>query len=255
MMAFRSVQECYGNKRISKSSYGSVKYLCFLFVFLGTEYWILNTVQARSLGVHGVIYPIEETDPIALIQQKLKIMEENGELKQRNLELQKKARASVERPKPVEGITKATKNHVFYYDPTYMVKEDLYDHQGKIFAKKGTRLNPLKTVSLSTNLIFFDGDDEDQRTWVKDRLAAHLDAQLSSKDTQRKPIKLILVKGAPLELAEELEIPVYFDQSGILTKKLGIKHVPTLVSQEELQLKIEEIKLPPSRESETEGGL
>lgn len=212
-----------------------LKYIFFLLVFLNTEYWALNTALAKDFGVHGVIYVIEEVDPIQVIQQKLKVMEENGELEQRNLELQKKTRASVERPKPVEGMTKTTKGRVFYYDPTYVVKEDLKDHQGRVFAKNGSRINPLEIVSLSTNLLFFDGDDEMQVAFAKEKL----------KNTS---LKLILTKGAPLALTEELRVPVYFDQGGILTKKFGINHVPAVVSQENLHLRIEEIELPPSRE-------
>lgn len=204
-----------------------------------------NTAQAKSLGTHGVVYPIEEQDPIQLIQQKLQIMGKSGELAQRNTELQKKTRASVERPKPVEGITKATKARVFYFDPTYVVKDDLKDHQGNVFAKKGARLSPLETISLSHNLIFFDGDDDEQLAWVKDQIA---------KASETNSSKLILVRGAPPQLAEELGIPVYFDQNGMLTKKLGIKHVPALVNQENLHLKIEEMVLPPSQEPK-KGGI
>lgn len=207
----------------------------------------LKPVMAKDCGTHGIIYPIEEQDPIALVQQKLKVMEESGELNHRNIELQKKARASVERPKPSEGITKATKDRVFYYDPTYVVQEDLYGHQGLIFARKGMRINPLETISLSQTLIFFDGDDEEQLAWVKE--------QLNAQKQENTPIKVILVRGAPLKLAKELEIPVYFDQSGLLTKKLGIKHIPAIVSQEGLHLKIEEIKLSPSKELKVEGNL
>ena len=90
----------------------------------------LEPIAAKDFGTHGAIFPVEEIDPIQLIQQKLKVMEENGELAQRNLELQKKTQVSVERPKSVTAITKATKGRVFTYDPTYEVKEDLYDHQG-----------------------------------------------------------------------------------------------------------------------------
>ena len=89
-------------------------------------------------------------------------------------------------------------------------------------------------LCLSHNLLFFDGDDEDQKNFAKKKL-------------QQGPLKLILTKGAPLALLEELKIPVYFDQQGVLTKKLGIKHVPTLVSQEELRLRIEEIKCGESK--------
>ena len=230
---------------LPKSPMGALKQIFFLLVFLNTEYWTLSTAQAKSLGVHGVIASIEEADPIALIQQKLKVMEGSGELKKRNLELQKKTRASVERPKPVDGIAKAPKGRIFYYDPTYVVREDLKDHQGRIFAKKGTRLNPLETVRLSTNLLFFDGDDEEQLDWVKKQLV---------KSTEINPIRLILTQGTPLTLAEELKNPVYFDQGGILSKKLGIRYVPAVVSQEILRLRIEEIELPPSKELLIEEG-
>jgi conjugal transfer pilus assembly protein TraW len=228
-----------------------LKRVSFLCALLNTEPWTLSTARAKDLGTHGVIYPIKEGDPIALIQQKLKTMEDSGELKRRNLELQKKVRASVERPKPVYGITKATKNRAFYFDPTYVAKENLYDPQGRVFAKKGMRINSLETISLSQTLIFFDGDDEERLAWVKERLAN----QPSSQNKQEKPVRLILTKGAPLTLAEDLGIPVYFDQSGILTTKLGIKHVPAMVTQEKHQLKIEEIRLPPSGELRAEGDV
>lgn len=142
----KTVLQCF---RIKFFKWNLLSFVFKSFFFCNTAILChCNTAQGKSLGTHGVIYPIEEEDPIALIQQKLKVMEESGELKLRNIELQKKARASVERPKPVEGITKATKTRIFYFDPTYVVKEDLYDHQGRLFAKKGTKLNPLKTVNL-----------------------------------------------------------------------------------------------------------
>lgn len=202
----------------------------------------LDSVIAKDCGTHGVIYIIEEQDPIALIQQKLKVMEDSGELERHNIELQKKARASVERPKAVEGVTKTTKGRVFYYDPTYEVKEDLKDHQGRVFAEKGRKINPLEIVNLSTNLIFFDGDDEEQLAWAKERL-------------QKGSARLILTKGTPLALAEELRVPVYFDQNGVLIKKLEIRHIPAVVNQENLHLRIEEIVLSPSKKSLIEGDL
>lgn len=192
------------------------------------------TLQAKDFGVRGKIAPIEEHDPIALIQSKLKTMEERGELERHNRELQKKTKTSIERPKLVEGIFKAKENRVFYYDPTYIVPEDLKDHQGRIIHSKGTRLNPLETVSLSQNLLFFDGDDGDQVAFAKEKLKEKL---------AENSLKLILVKGAPLVLSEELKVPVYFDQSGLLTKKLRIHHVPALVTQHGLRLRIEEIKM------------
>jgi conjugal transfer pilus assembly protein TraW len=190
---------------------------------------------AKDLGTHGVIYPIEEEDPIVLIQSKLRRMEERGELQRHNQELQKKAKAAIEHPKPVEGITKARESRVVYYDPTYEVPEDIKDHTGYVFYKKGTKINPLETVTLSQGLLFFDGDDDAQVAFAREKL-------------KESSLKLILVKGAPLTLSEHLKVPVYFDQAGLLTKKLGIDHVPALVVQKDLLLCIEEIdiKTPPS---------
>ncbi|MBS0272296.1 MAG: type-F conjugative transfer system protein TraW [Proteobacteria bacterium] len=200
----------------------------FLLFFLG--FWILNTAFAKDFGVHGKVASIKEEDPLILIQQKLKRMEERGELKHHDIEIQKKTKESIERPKPVENISKTIKNRVFYYDPTYIVPEDLRDHKGKVFVSKGTKINPLETVSLSQDLLFFDEGDPEQKSWAYEQYL-------------KRSVKLILVNGAPLALSEEWETPIYFDQSGLLMKKLGITHVPALVTQEGLQLRIEEIHL------------
>ena len=189
---------------------------------------LCNTVLATDLGTHGVIYSIEEEDPIVLIQSKLKRMEERGELERHHQELQKKTKAAIERPKSVEGLTKARESRVVYYDPTYEVPEDIKDHTGHVFYKKGTKINPLETVILSQELLFFDGDDEEQMAFAREKV-------------KENPVKLILIKGSPLALSKQLKVPVYFDQAGLLTKKLNIKHVPALVTQKDLLLRIEEI--------------
>jgi len=190
----------------------------FFFIFL-------SPAIAKDFGVHGSISVIEEEDPIRLIQQKLKGMEERGELDQHKRDLQKKTKAAVERPKPVEGISAAHETRIFYYDPTYVVPADIKDHLGQLIHQKDTRINLLETVSLSQELVFFDGDDSDQVAWVQ---------------TRKEPARLILVKGAPLALSEKLGVPVYFDQAGLLSKKLGITHVPAVVTQQGLRLRIEE---------------
>ena len=191
---------------------------------------VLTPVCAKDFGVHGTISEIAEEDPIVLIQKKLKTLDENGELETHKQGLQKKAKTSVERPKPVAGLSRGTKGRIFYFDPSYIVPQDLKDHLGRVFAKKGSRINPLETISWNQTLLFFDGDDVEQKVWVEAQLRA-------------APIKLILIKGEPLVLSEEWKQPVFFDQGGILTKKLGIKHVPARVTQDGLRLKIEEVKV------------
>ena len=38
--------------------------------------------------------------------------------------------------------------------------------------------------------------------------------------------------------------PIYYDQQGLLTRRLGIRQVPALVSQEGRLLRIDEISVP-----------
>ena len=59
--------------------------------------------------------------------------------------------------------------------------------------------------------------------------------------------RVILVGGSVSKLKEELgethADKVYFDQSGELTNRFGIKASPAIVMQEGLQLKIEEVEV------------
>lgn len=205
-----------------------VKYFSFLLAV--TVLGLPLSLSAKDFGVQGSIGTVDEVDPRVVIFQRLKAMEASGEIERHQEELKKLTRAKVNRPKPVEGITKATKTRVFEYDPTYVVPQDLKDHLGQVFAKKGDRINPLETVSFQNALLFIDGDDEDQVLWAKKKMG-----EGSSK--------IVLVSGAPLELSEELKVPVYFDQGGSLTTKFTIKHVPATVQQEGLKLKVTEEKL------------
>lgn len=191
---------------------------------------LASSLAAKDFGVEGSIGTVDEVDPRVVIFQKLKAMEASGEIDRHQEELKKLTQARVNRPKPVEGITKATKTRTFEYDPTYVVPQDLKDHLGQVFAKKGDRINPLETVSFQSALLFIDGDDEEQVLWAK-------------KQMREGPSKIVLVSGAPLELSEELKVPVYFDQGGSLTTKFTIKHVPASVHQAGLTLKITEFKL------------
>ena len=205
-----------------------VKLSSLLLVITGLS--IATSLVAKDFGVQGSIGTVDEVDPRVVIFQRLKAMEASGELEKHQEELKKLTKAKVNRPKPVEGITKAIKTRVFEYDPTYVVPQDLKDHLGQVFAKKGDRINPLETVSFSSTLLFIDGDDDEQVLWAKQK-------------AEEGASKIVLVSGAPLELAEELKTPVYFDQGGSLATKFTIKHVPASVNQEGLKLKVTEEKI------------
>ena len=102
-----------------------------------------------------------------------------------------------------------------------------------VFQIKGTRVNPLDTHPLRCSLLFLDGDNFNHVSWATN---LWMTAPENSKP------KLILVNGSPFELSHKHNLPVYFDQAGVLIKKLGIRQVPARVSQKNKILLVEEIE-------------
>ena len=56
-------------------------------------------------------------------------------------------------------------------------------------------------------------------------------------------VKPIMVAGPPLEMSRKWKTQVYFDQGGALVRKLGIQRVPSLVTQENKKLRIDELEV------------
>lgn len=190
--------------------------------------------EVKDLGVYGEVFPIKEKSLLQVIQTKLKALQESGALEAHQKAIADTTKHKVMHPEPVAGVHKTFKPRSFVYDPSITVPYDLKDHNGQVFQHKGTKVNPLNTHSFKNPFLFVDGDDSDQVTWAKKE---HKQAA-----NNHKP-KIILIKGAPFDLSKELNIPVYFDQSGALTKKFGIGQVPGRVSQQDKALLVEELIL------------
>ena len=195
--------------------YQEIIALCF---FIGALFQI---TEAKDYGVFGKVFDIAETDLIEQIKERLQNLEKTGTLKDIQREIQRGIVKNIKTPKPIANIVKTEHPRTFEFDPTIELTVDLKDHKGKVFAKKGTKYNPLEMISFRKPLLFVDGDDANQVKWAM------------SKMDKFKLSKITLVKGSPLELEERLGIPIYFDQYGTLTKRIGIKQVPAIVLQEE----------------------
>ena len=191
---------------------------------------------AKDFGVHGHAFEIQEPDLLKQMESKLKRLKQEGKLAELNEKMVERTKAILFHPRPVAGVTKAIQARTFTYDPSIIVPYDLKDHKGRTFHRAGTRINPLHTHSLSSSLVFLDGEDKAQVNWV----------EKTYLQTPQHP-KIILTSGSPFQLMEHWKHqdypPVYFDQDGKLTNKLGIRHVPAVVIQEGLKLKISEIVL------------
>ena len=86
-------------------------------------------------------------------------------------------------------------------------------------------------VSLTRQLLFFDARDPKQVRRARDLMAGNM------------AVKPILTGGSYLDLMKSWRVPVYYDQQGVLTRRLGIRQVPALVSQEGLRLRIDELRV------------
>lgn len=185
---------------------------------------------AQDLGVIGPVYPIAEPNLLELILTKLREAEKSGALARMQRETQARVKRGIEYPTPVATITKTTKARSFYYDPSIVVPYAITDAEGKVIVAPGTKVNPLDTVSLSKQLLFIDARDPAQVGRAKQFL-----------DERGGRLKVILTGGSYLDLMRRWKQPVFFDQEGSLTEKLGIRHVPALVSQEDKRLRIDEL--------------
>ncbi|MHB1949728.1 MAG: type-F conjugative transfer system protein TraW [Gammaproteobacteria bacterium] len=187
--------------------------------------------HARNVGTIGQIYSINEEDFLEFIEARVLLMQQNGALSNLKKNMQHQAESYRDRPKPVEGITHTDVAKNWLFDPSIVLDHDVLTPDGKIIAKNGTRVNPLTYVALKRTLIFYDADDKKEIEWI-----SQLDKKIKGND------KLILVKGSVLQEEKRLSKQIYFDQSGHLTTRFGITHVPAVVVQEGNLLRIREVK-------------
>ena len=90
----------------------------------------------------------------------------------------------------------------------------------------------MDVVSLSRHLLFFDARDGRQVRQARELLGLY-----------QGKVKPILTGGSYLDLMKSWRIPAYYDQQGLLTRRLGIPQVPALVSQDGKRLRIDEMEV------------
>ena len=200
---------------------------------LGVLLLALLQVQAVpaevDLGVVGPVYPVQEPDLLQAIEARLREKERTGELARLQRQGIARAEASLREPTPVAGPKRTVAPRVTYVDPSLHVARDFLAPDGTTLVRAG-RINPLDHVQLSSRLLFFDARDPNQ--------IAHAARLIDQHQGRVKPI---LVGGSFADLTRRWQRPVYYDQGGALVRRLGIRQVPALVSQEGRRLRVEEL--------------
>ncbi|WP_108985935.1 type-F conjugative transfer system protein TraW [Candidatus Phycosocius bacilliformis] len=183
---------------------------------------------AKDLGMRGAVFTIEEPDLLEVLAAKLGNMVNSGEWDQIAQESIEGAKRRMMRPEPVSGLRRATKTVSRSFDPSITVDRDLADHRGVVFARAGTRVNPLEMIGLREPLFFVDGDDSSQVRWVLAEQA-------------KRSGKIILVNGSPVEFMRAHKKRAFFDQGGVMTRRFDLKAVPSVIEQDEFRLRITEV--------------
>lgn len=211
-----------------------ISYIRKLYLF-GIVTLVVNfSIMAKEFGVMGHSYPITEQSFVLMIKARLAAIDIESEQKK----MQTIAIKYIKSPQRVNHINKATENKIFYWDPSYMIIEDILLPSGEVLHKKGKIVNPLDYMDFDRIMLFIDGEDQRQVAWLKERLTKN----------DKLQNRIILIAGKPLELQEELQSSnmtstVYFDQSGVLTSKMGILSVPAEARAEEKLIRIEEFNI------------
>jgi conjugal transfer pilus assembly protein TraW len=189
---------------------------------------ISSSANSLNLGTIGHSFEIAEEGFVTMIKKRLAKLD----IEAKQEEFKKKVQDNINNPK-AKFLPNTRNERIYYYDPTYIVPEDILLDDGSVLYEKGYRINPLDHIDFDQKLVFVNGDDKEKKKtieWIK-------------KNNLQKE-KIILVSGSPIKFQEDSRYTnVYFDQFGELVKKFKIMQVPAVISQEGKNLKIMELKI------------
>ncbi|PRQ65180.1 hypothetical protein [Vibrio mediterranei] len=199
------------------------------------HFWVVITLlfnlpsQAKDFGKEGTIFPVKEESALLTIQKELQRSEKSGAIDAMNKKFEQNVLKRAARPKVVNNLFRALTYRTFLVDPTTVVVQDA-SFEGKNLSSRGQKVNPLMHRPFTKHLVVIDGDDKKQVDYALDYAKQH-------------NTKIILYRGAPFELSETHQVPFYFLQSEALVERFNITSVPSVIYQDGLYLRVEEIPL------------
>lgn len=179
----------------------------------------------------GPTYPIAEPHAIKEILAKLQEKQNKGQLEQLQRDAQQRINQAALNQAPVQGLDNVRKSSVRHFKPVFTLPENVYDQDGRIVAVAGSSVNPLEVAPIPFKMLFFDGREASQVELARKLAVEHGESFLP-----------ILTAGQWDVISAELNQAVYFDQKGRMSQSFQLTEVPSLVSQEADQIKIEAIK-------------
>lgn len=211
--------------------------MAMAMAMVGASALVALPVLAEDLGRRGQSFALD-ADAREQFKAVLKRKQASGELDQFWLRYRQQTLASIREPAPLP-IKTAYGMHSSLHRASYVLPRDYVDQQGRLVAARGTVIEPLKQLPLSSGLLFIDGRDEQQVRYAV-RLA------------RVEQLKIVLTGGSALALSQQYRrdrsgqgIRFYWDQRGMITDSLrrlygiDIATVPALMRQEGTALRLD----------------
>lgn len=195
--------------------------------------------HAENLGERAQTYEIDR-DARESMRDIVRKKTETGEVAKYWQDYRAKTINAIKNPAPL-GIPSNYQKRAELRDLRYVIPSDFHDQNGNIVVRKGTVVEPLKALPLTSGLLFIDGRDQRQVDYAIAR-------------GQREPLKIVLVAGSYYDLRVKYKdapwqgskiIPFYFDQRKMIINTLqrlygiNIASVPAALTQRGTQLSVE----------------
>lgn len=200
---------------------------------------VILAVQANSedLGAIGKTYAIGEQNLMDYIKSRATTLVNNGQWENLRKKAVRDTETKIDHPPVIAGIYPTVESSIRYFDPAVRINQDVVNPYDKsIIAHKGQIVNPTTYMAFNNELIFIDGRDQSQ-------------VEYALSESKRSPFQTSIVLIAAnnfRDLLKQKQHLFFYDQGAALTKKFNIRHVPTIIYQDQIKptkLRVEEVKL------------
>lgn len=195
--------------------------------------------HAEHLGTKAQTFALDP-DAREQIKNVMREKQADGELDQFWKDYRMRVLDSIKHPAPL-GIRTDYGARVETRDLRFVIPQDYRDQNGNVVVHKGTVIDPLRAMPLTTGLLFIDGTDPRQVEWAVER-------------SRSEPLKIVLTAGSPYLMRIKYRdlswhggkgVPFYFDQRKIIINTLhklygiNVNSVPVAMFQRGDQLVVQ----------------
>ncbi|MGR9587084.1 conjugal transfer protein [Pandoraea sputorum] len=195
--------------------------------------------NAEDLGPKSQSFSLDR-DASEQMKDVMREKEKSGELGRFWRDYRDRTIDSIKNP-PSLGIKSDYASRIEIRELKFSIPSDYKDQTGRVIVRRGTIIEPLKIMPLTTGLLFIDGTDPRQVAYA-------------IKRSQSEPLKIVLTAGSPYNLRVKYRdvpwhggkgVPFYFDQRKMIINSLSmlygieINRVPAALTQRGEKLAIE----------------